>query len=431
MITSKEEAVDDDRDVAIPIDEEGTSVMHEEDFQILRSVERTLADGVALKRWFDATESLDGFAERFHIVREFNQSDASFGFYDVVDLGGGRQIPVMGTVDDSTFDRPKQAAGTLVRDELREFVLRYFMRVSDYRQPQAYVTEEEIRATSGYATALSWCTRREESDIGFGFTQHYYKLRDTGAVGKFHRREQWTVVDLREIGTRYEWIVLKVRIFNFNMTFRVLGSERAKLVVPLIEDSYLVLSPDFVLNETDPEPDVLGRYGFGYAFVRNESAGLLAYGPGEFEAAIELIQFHVLASGETRAHLVFVVNRPDRIVNATLDPVAWSFGAADLVSLGVASTFLGPIRAALERLPLRVGPFDPISTYVTIANQLTGGIAAEELCISREQLEKDFLVQHFMQHYQMLTGALLTWRRIPDWLDRDALPKLIITGRNV
>jgi hypothetical protein len=364
------------------------------------------------------------------VVREFNASDASFGFYDQVDLGG-RQIPVMGTVDNSVFDRPKQGASTLVRDEMREFVLRYFMRVSDYRQPQAYVTEEEIRATSGYVAGLSWCTGREQSDIGFGFTQHYYKIRDTGAVGKFHRREHWTIVDLREIGARYEWIVLKVRIFNFNMTFRVLGSERAKLVLPLIEESYLVLSPDFVLNETDPEPGVLGRYGFGYAFVRNESAGLLAYGPGEFEAAIELIQFHVLASGETRAHLVFVVNRPDRIVNATLDPVALSFGAADIVSLGVASTLFGPIRAALERLPLRVGPFDPISTYVTVANQLTGGLAADELCISRRQLEKDFLVQHFMQHYQMLTGALLTWRRIPNWLDREALPKLIITGRNV
>lgn len=421
----------DERDIEFRIDEEGTSVLHDEDFQVLRSVERTLADGVALKRWFDATESVNGFAERFDVVRDFNPSDESFGFYDTVDLGGGRQIPVMGTVDDSTFDRPKQAASTLVRDELREFVLRYFMRVSDYRQPQAYVTEEQLRVTSGYVSALSWCTPRQQSDIGFGFTQFYYKLRDTGEIGKFHRREHWTIVDLREIGARYEWIVLKVRIFDFNMTFRVLGSERAKLVLPLIEESYLVVSGDFVLNETDPEPGVLGRYGFGYAFVRNESAGLLAYGPGEFEAAIELIQFHVLANGETRAHLVFVVNRPDRIVNATLDPVALSFGAADLVSLGAVSTIFGPIRAILERLPLRIGPFDPISTYVTVANQLTSGLAAEELCISREQLEKDFLVQHFMQHYQMLTGALLTWRRIPNWLDRDVLPKPIITGRNV
>lgn len=420
----------DQRDIPIAIDDEGTSVLHEEDFAILRSVERTLDNGVALKHWFDATEASNGFAQRFNVVREFNASDASFGFYDRVNLGE-QVIPVMGTVDDSILDRPKQAASNLVRDEFREFVLRYFLRVSDYRQPQAYLTDEEALVNAGYGKGVSWCTRREPSDIGFGFSQHYYKLRETGEIGKFHRREQWTIVDLREIGSRYEWIVLKVRIFNFNMSFRVLGSDQAKLVIPLIEESYLVLSSDFVLNETDPEPGVLGKYGFGYAFVRNESAGLLAYGPGEFDAAIELIQFRVLTNGETRAHLVFVVNRPDRIVNATLDPVALGFGAADFMSLGVASTLFGPVRAALDRLPLRIGPFDPVSTYLTLANQLTGGLAAEELCISREQLEKDFLVQHFMQHYQMLTGALLTWRRIPDWLNREALPKSIITGRNL
>ena len=63
----------DERDIEFQIDEEGTSVMHEEDFQVLRSVERTLSDGVALKRWFDATESINGFAERFDVVREFNR----------------------------------------------------------------------------------------------------------------------------------------------------------------------------------------------------------------------------------------------------------------------------------------------------------------------------------------------------------------------
>lgn len=421
----------DRRDRDYPIDVEGTSYLYEEDYEILSGVERTLADGVALKRWFEVKEAAGNFAERFEVVSDFNPSDLSFGFYDNAPMGDGRVKPVMGTVDDSVFDRPKQAATTLVRDEFREFVLRYFMRVSDYRQPVPYVSEEEAHLATSYASSLSWCTRHEKGDTGFGFTQHYYKLRSTGEVGKFHAREQWTIVDLRELYERYEWIVLKVRIFNFNMIFRLLGSEQAKLQIPLLEESYLVVSSDFVLDETDPSPDVLGRYGFGYAFVRNRSEGLLAYGPGEFDAAIELIQFHVLASGETRAHLVFVVNRPERIVNATLDPVSIGMRAANFFSLGLASTLFGPLMGAIERVSPRIGPFDPVSAYVSAANQLTGGLAAEELCISREQLEKDFLVQHFMQHYQMLTGALLTWRRIPNWLDLEALPKLIITGRNV
>ncbi len=423
-------ALTDERNIRFRFDEEGSAVIREDDLRVLDAVEPALADGRALRRWFEAADAAGTFAERFEVVREFNPSDESFAFYDRIEFGGGRVMPVMGTVDHSLFDRPKRAGAALVRDEFREFVLRYFMRISDYRQPQAYISDEDARAHEAYSPRLSWCTRRESSDIGFGFTQHYYKLRGTGAVGKFHQREEWAIVDLRELYERYEWIVLKVRIFNFNMAFRLLGSDRAQLVVPLVEESYLVVSPDFVLNEDDPDPGVLGRYGFGYAFVRNAREGMLAYGPGEFEAAIELIHFHVLASGETRARLTFVVNRPDRIVNATLDPVGLGFGAADLFSFGLVSTFFGPLRSALERVSPRIGPFDPINAYVTLANQLTGGLAAEALCISREQLERDFLVQHFMQHYQMLTGALLTWRRVADWLDPESLPKAAGTGWN-
>jgi len=45
-----------------------------------------------------------------------------------------------------------------------------------------------------------------------------------------------------------------------------------------------------------------------------------------------------------------------------------------------------------------------------------------------EQLEKQFLVQHFMQHYPMVVGSLLTWRRQADWLDRAALPAALVEG---
>jgi hypothetical protein len=136
----------------------------------------------------------------------------------------------------------------------------------------------------------------------------------------------------------------------------------------------------------------------------------------------------VLESGETRARLVFIANRPERILNVSINPVDWSFRLADLMSFGLTSALFAPARNALNRLPLRLNGFDPVSAYVALANQLTGGLAAEELCISRDQLEKDFLIQHFMQHYQMLTGSLLTWRRIRNWLDTAALPEWVIKG---
>jgi hypothetical protein len=40
------------------------------------------------------------------------------------------------------------------------------------------------------------------------------------------------------------------------------------------------------------------------------------------------------------------------------------------------------------------------------------------------------LIQHFMQHYQLMVGSLLTWRQIPSWLQRDQghLPEWVIRG---
>src|SRR5262249_16331752 len=154
----------------------------------------------------------------------------------------------------------------------------------------------------------------------------------------------------------------------------------------------------------------------------------LAYGPGEFDAAIELINFYVLENGEVRVRMAFVSNRPDRIANVSFDPINWGFRVADLFSLGMTSLLLAPVKSGFAGSPARLGSFDPVYTYVSLINALTGDQAAKQWCISREQLEKDFLVRHFMQHYQTIVGSLLTWRQIPDWLDSEALPEWVIKG---
>lgn len=405
------------------------SVWTEEDRAVLERIEDVLANSIALKSWWEQTHALQCYAEPFEVVREFNQSDDSFGFFDSVQTPQG-VLPVMGTVDESLYDNVKQSSLEGVRDEFREFVLRYFMRVSDYKEPQAY-TEERGKPRTRYMAGLSWCPQAFDSDRGFGFSQHYYKLRETGEIGKFRHYEAASIIDLREIGTKYEWIVLKVRIFNFNLNLRLIGSDEAQLVIPLVEESYLVVSRDFVFDDDAPAPDVVGRYGFGYAFIRNPDTGFLAYGPGEFNAAIEMVRFSLHTDGTIRAQLVFVVNRPEKILNVTIDPVDWSFRIADFFSFGMTKTIFGPMRNVFRQMPLRVSGFDPMSMYVTVTNGLTGGAAGQELCITREQLEKTFLVQHYMQHYQMLVGSLLTWRRVPNWLDEASLPFWVVKGQMV
>jgi hypothetical protein len=259
--------------------------------------------------------------------------------------------------------------------------------------------------------------------MGFGYSQYYYKLRGSGLVGKFPAGEESAIVDLREVGEKYEWVVVKVSIFDFNLSFRTGGPGSPQLVIPLKEENY------FITCEDEPGKGLLGEFGFGYSLINyTTDRSIFTYGPGRFEAGFQLFRFRMLEEGAIRVQLAFVANRPEQITSVDINPVEWSFRLADLFSLGVASQILAPVRGALEQLPLRLNDFDPVLAYVSLANLLTGGQAAQELCISKERLEKDFLVKHFMQHYQMMVGTLLVWRQVPDWLDTAALPKWVITG---
>ena len=397
------------------------------DRTILTYAERTLADGMELARWWEAKDRAGDYAERFDVVREYNQSDRSFGFFDTAVIAGAG-LPVMGIVQEMFYDRQKMATGETIRAQLCEFVLRYFMRVSHYRQPDAVPAGRRAPA-SLFQRAISWLPEEEERRVGFGYQQLYYKLRESGRIGKFAPIEQGAIVDLRDIGPLYDWIVLKVDIFDFNLSFAPFGPDALKVQLPLKESTYLVLGPPFVKNVENPEPGVLAQYGFGYAFVPYApDPGMIAYGPGHFAAAIQTVDFKVMEDGEIRVRASFVVNRPTKIANVDVAPLEWGFQLADLMTFNLASRVMSPMKAVAERLPMRVNGVDPISAYIWMANTLTGGLAEKRYGISKSVLEKRMLVQHFMQHYEMLINSLLVWRTVPDWTDHERLPDYCRSG---
>jgi len=402
------------------------------DEEILTRVERYLAAGIELKKWFDVVDVRAGYREKFELARTFNRPESSYGFFDEV-MVEGQMLPIMGNVQDMFYDQPRipaklqEVATEWLRQQTREFVLHYFMRLSSFRNPEAFIPQNPVLPPKPLG-AIAWCPREDIRRAGFGFSQLYYKLRDSGEIGKFSEDEAFEIVDLREIGRKYEWIIVKVRIFDFGFKFKPAGVNGPEIVFGLNEESYLVLSPEFIEDQDRPERGVLGRYTLGYAFVKSPTAGVIAYGPGQFDAAFESIQFCVHENGEIRVRMVFVVNQPRHIALIKLDPFGWGFRLADLASFGLFSDLLGPIRETLDRMPAPFGSFDPVYTYIRLLNTATGGWAGNELCISRKQLHKDFLLQHYMQHYQAIIGSLLTWRQICDWLDSDGLPEWVVTG---
>jgi hypothetical protein len=395
---------------------------------VLANVDRALADGVALKQAWERTEADGSYAEPFDLVRSFNRPARSIGFFDCFPTSTG-EMPVMGVVQEMLYDQRKQSAALISRDEFRQFVCRYFMRVSDFREPDAYVEDSPRPALSGLGHLLSWCPEEEDRRTGFGYVQLYYKLHETGEIGKFRRRQECAIVDIRELGPKYDWLVVKVRIFDFQLRFQPLGPQSAMINVPLHQDTYVVLSPAFIQVNDDPGPDLVGRYGFGYALLQFEPRpGIFAYGPGLFRAGFQLISFDVTRSGATLVKMAFVANRPDRILRVDIDPLGWFFRLTDLLSLGLASRLVGPLGKAAENSPARIRDVDLVSDYIEIADAATAGYSRRELCITRTQLERDMLLQHFMEHYRLLSGSLLAWRQVPDWLDEQALPAIARTG---
>ncbi|MBT6148456.1 MAG: hypothetical protein HOH74_23685 [Gemmatimonadetes bacterium] len=394
-----------------------------EDHLVLDSVDGYHADGLALKKWWEEADADDGYTDTFEVVTTLNRPDSSLGFFGEAPLDRGN-MPVMGVVDEVFYDRPKaaqpwsEAAASWTCDQIREFVLHYFMRISDCRQP------EKVVVTDGGSPDSDEEVERQ----GMSFSQVYYKLKATGECGKFSPEDQGATMDLRQIGDTYDWIVVKLRVWDFTVAIQPMGAGGPKLTVPLKEESYLLLTPDFIVDEEKPEEGLLGEYGFGYAFIKNPTRGPFAYGPGEFETAYQQINFRVRENGESYVRMIFVSNRPDKIMNLSFDPVSWGFSLADLMSFGLASRFLQPVKSSLEGLSLKGGNMDPTLAAMGLLNVLTDGQAAERFDLSSDQLYKNFLVQHSRQHYQTIMGSHMTWRQIPDWLDSAALPHWVVSG---
>jgi len=399
--------------------------------ELLIATEIALAKGLDLKRWYQATLANDSWSNRFEESLVYRRAANSFGFFDEAPVGNAN-IPVMGNFQSMFYDQPKSLPGQQetsddwIRDQMREFILKYFMRISDFREPEGVVGADPPNPPA-CSRPLSWCPKNDPTRIGFGFSQLFYKLKESGEIGRFPAASKNAIVDLREIGSKYEWIVVYVDIFDFSFALKPFKGNTPSLQLPLTTGSYLVINKDFITHDENPA-NGLGSYGFGYSFIRNPGNHVLNYGPGEFEVAFETIDFNVLEDGKVRVDMAFASNRPNQILNVPLDPLVWGKGFADLFPKVLSNPFMGAMNSLVESSPLRGVTFDPLFTAIDMTNLATLGSASSELCISKETLFRAFLLKHFEQHYQTIVGSLQTWRQIPDWLNQRDLPAWVITG---
>ena len=197
------------------------------------------------------------------------------------------------------------------------------------------------------------------------------------------------------------------------------GSDNPYVVLPLSEASYLVLTRDFITNVDNPAPGVLGRYGLGYAFIKEPTLASRLGDQGSSMLPLKSSILRCMTTGRSVSRWRLSSIGPEKLLNISLNPINMGFTLADLMTFGLTSRFSASMQAGLKQLPLSGGNIDPVYAFIWLANALSGGQAAQQLCLSREELDKSVLVKHFMQHYQAIAGALHTWRQIPDWLAGD------------
>jgi hypothetical protein len=339
----------------------------------------------------------------------------------------------MGDVVDDFFDQPRvppakqQQAARWMCEQVEEFALHYWLRVETSALPEPY---PEL----GHGTAAPWlnwlslCFPTDQEFSGSWNVQRLFKLRSNGQVGEFPLLERPAIIDLRELATTYEWITLDTTEFDFNITIGGARDESPSFVLPLTTTVHSVTSADLTVNRRDPGPGTLGAFGAGFGLIRAANPGVLAVAPDMIQPGLRLQFLRVLATGEVRFRGIMIMPIPESVVNfSVLAPELW-FGAADFMTLGATRRFTRPLKQALERLPLTDVGFDPVLGPVRWLNLLTGNRAAEELCISREQVEKEILAKDAQVTQLGALGSRQTWLRVPDWLDREAIPDWVRRG---
>ncbi|HEX4276165.1 MAG TPA: hypothetical protein VHZ74_12460 [Bryobacteraceae bacterium] len=399
-------------------------------------MERSLANGLELRAWWERVSATGNFEQRFPTALTLNRPDSSYAYFDHA-VVNGKRIPIMGDMQEMFYDNTKiprdappdhrQASVEWTRDQLQEYIMHYYSRTSSSDLPRYY--EPGAPTPPAYLNPFGLCPRNETDKAGFGQKQLYYKLLDGGRVGKFPKDQELTIIDLREIGTKYEWMVGDARMFGFQFSFLPLGEQFPYGELPLRETQLAVISKDFIVNNTYPwdaaaDDGIVGEFGYGLATLKIPyDTTIVGYGPGYFDQGFMTYTWRIMKTGSIKAHMEFCVNQPDIVLNPSLNPIAYGIKVADAVSFGMASDLLDKLPRAV-----RGALMDPVFGSIALANIATLGWAARDLNLSQAGVMKLFLYYHYLVIYTLVANSVSTWRQIPDWLDAAALPDWVVKG---
>ena len=296
-------------------------------------------DGVLLERWCALRgDGREEFA--LDLGQTFALPNRAEGYFGTITLNGAEQA-VMGVRQYVEFARvsKRQDAKQLLKD----FVLGEFLSRSHWTNP-------------------------DDTPGGFGIKRTLFRTVD-GQYGKFAEGDQVGAMDWRDIGTRYRWVLLTIRLWDFGMNMGPVNKklEEAVCVTPRAEFMHVVENPT--------AEDAL-MVSIGYPFIEYAPIpNYFGFGPGKFGLAIKLFSFYLTNDNRIRVTMDFAATpRAQKVFDFWgLDPV---YGGADLV----------------DKLTLGLIDSEPLHTM----------------------MDKVFLAKHCHVHQKLMDGAAKKW---DEWLN--------------
>ena len=341
-----------------------------------------------------------------------------------------RPMPVMGNFQEMFYDQPKAGRNRGVDGGVdarpgagvRAALLHAGLRL---RAPQGFA-DSWRPPTSSAVSAAALVPRRTPALRGFGFQQLYYKRRGRRGAAAFPDERALAIVDLRELGERYEWIVVKVCIFDFEFHRRAVRCGRPAMSRAAREESYLCCRADLRDRRGGRRRRACcGRYGVGYAFIQQPDSGHAGVRPGRVR----------------RRHRDDHLRGPRRRLGARADGLRRQpAGAHRRTSSSTRSA--GPRTGCGMTWPLGLrhrgtapSPASPTPCRARARDRpgvrlhrsrrrVSGGLSADRAVHHARAARQRVPVQHYMQHYQTIAGSLATWRLVPDWLRWASLPRV-------
>jgi hypothetical protein len=271
---------------------------------LIELTEVAIRDGLQLERWFRKNE-LGGTLKLFplNLQRTYNLPNTAEGFFDSLPING-KSTSVMGCVQFCEFGK---ADSLSTEERLADFVLGNFLPKANWVYPDGF-------------------------NGGFGLEQSLYKTSD-GNFGKFAEPECKGCVDWRDLGKKYDWVLLTVRIYDFVMKF-------GPFTRRLPEAAAVVPHADFVHVEDQLPKDCVYGITIGYPFIAFAPIpNNFGFGPGKFGTAIKTYTFYLTKKKEVRVKMYFAAApRCAKVFDfgkSIPDPV---YGSSDLlgkISLGL------------------------------------------------------------------------------------------------